>query len=406
MAGMRLGSSFWRFWTAATLANLGDGIRVAAFPLLAASLTDDPFAVAAIGAATALPWLLTGLAAGSLADRRSARTLLTAADVGRIVVLLGLVAALLTNTATLPLVAVAAFALGVAETVRDTAAQTVVPRLVPSHLLERANGRLVAGEVTANEFAGPLIGAALFSAGMALPFAANSATLAIAVLLILSLPASLLAATARRGEAGGPPVAGGVRAGLGWLARQRVLRGLMGAVAMVMLADAAWFAVFVLYLDAQLDAGALGFGVFLAIGAAGGLTGALLADRLIGRRRHRAVLLGSIAVIAVTPALLLTAPTTWAAVVVMVATSGGFTVLNVAASSVRQRLTPPGLLGRVTAAWRTVVFGAGAVGALGGGAVASWQGLQAPFVLSAVLGVVAVALWWLSARRGPGPLIA
>lgn len=136
-------------------------------------------------------------------------------------------------------------------------------------------------------------------------------------------------------------------------------------------------------------------------GGCGGLTGALLADRLVGRRRHRAVLLGSIAVTAMTPTLLLAAPTTWAAVVV-VATSGGFGVLNVVASSLRQRLTPPGLLGRVTAAWRTVVFGAGAVGALGGGAVASWQGLQAPFVLSAVLGVAAVALWWLSARRGSG----
>ncbi|SDS77543.1 MFS transporter [Jiangella sp. DSM 45060] len=402
---MRLGDRFWRFWAAATLANLGDGIRMAAFPLLAASLTDDAFAVAAVGAAAALPWLVTGLAAGSLADRRSPRTLLAAADLGRIVVLLGLVAALLTDTATLPLVAVAAFALGVAETVRDTAAQTVVPRLVPSELLERANGRLVAGEVAGNEFAGPLIGAALFATGVALPFAANSATLAIAVLLVLSLPASVLSATARRDEAGAPAVADGVRAGLGWLARQPVLRGLLGAAALVMLADAAWFAVFVLYVDARLSAGALGFGAFLAIGAAGGLAGALLADRFIAGRRHRAVLLGSIAVTAVTPVLLLAAPSTWAAVIVVVATSGGFGVLNVAAVSVRQRLTPPGLLGRVTAAWRTVVFGAGAVGALGGGAVASWQGLQAPFVLSAVLGVVAVALWW-SAGRGRGPLIA
>ncbi|WP_053203016.1 MFS transporter [Jiangella muralis] len=402
---MHLGDRFWRFWAAATLANLGDGIRLAAFPLLAASLTDDAFAVAAVGAAAALPWLVTGLAAGSLADRRSARTLLAAADTGRIVVLLGLVAALLTDTATLPLVAVAAFALGVAETVRDTAAQTVVPRLVPSELLERANGRLIAGEVAGNEFAGPLIGAALFAAGVALPFAANSATLAIAVLLVLTLPAALLAATAAR-ETDGPAVPSGVRAGLGWLARQRVLRGLMGAIALVALADAAWFAVFVLYVDVRLGAGPLGFGAFLAIGAAGGLAGALLADRFIGGQRHRGVLLAGIAVTAVTPALLLAAPATWAAVVVVVATSGGFGVINVAAVSVRQRLTPPGLLGRVTAAWRTVVFGAGAVGALGGGAVASWQGLQAPFVLSAALGVMAIALWWSSARRGRGPLIA
>lgn len=401
---MHLDGRFWRFWTAATLVNLGDGIRMAALPLLAASLTDDAFAVAAVGAATALPWLITGLAAGSLADHRSARTLLVAADIGRIVVLLGLVAALLTDTATLPLIAIAAFALGVAETIRDTAAQTVVPRLVPAELLERANGRLVAGEVAGNEFAGPLVGAMLFAAGVALPFATNSATLVVAVLLVLSLPSSLLTATAR--DADSLAVSDGVRAGLSWLARERVLRGLLGAAALVALADAAWFAVFVLYVDVRLGAGALGFGAFLAVGAVGGLTGALVADRLIGRSRHRAVLMASITVTAVTPALLLAAPTTWAAIVVVVTTSGGFGVLNVAAVSVRQRLTPSGLLGRVSAAWRTIVFGAGAVGALSGGAIASWQGLQAPFALSAILGVVAAALWWLAAHRGHGPLIA
>lgn len=48
---MRLGSTFWRFWCAAVLANVGDGIRVAAFPLLAATLTSDPIAVAAVGSA-------------------------------------------------------------------------------------------------------------------------------------------------------------------------------------------------------------------------------------------------------------------------------------------------------------------------------------------------------------------
>jgi MFS family permease len=395
----RLGGRFWRFWTAAALANLGDGIRLAAFPLLAASLTDDPFAVAAVGAAAALPWLLTGLVAGSLADRRGARVLLVGADTVRILVLLGLVGALLAGAATLPLVAVVAFALGVAETARDTAASTVVPRLVPAALLERANGRLVAGEVVGNEFVGPLVGAALFAAGVALPFAANSALLAIAVLLMLYLPASLLAV--RPAATDEDTVRDGVGAGLGWLARHRVLRGLLTAVALVALADAAWFAVFVLYTQVELDAGAIGFGGYLAIGAAGGLVGALAAARLTGQRRHRAVLLGSFAVTALIPALLLAAPTAWAAVIVVTATSAGFGVLNVAAVSVRQRLTPDRLLGRVGASWPTVLLGAEAAGGLAGGAIASWQGLQAPFVLSAALGLVAVALWWLSTRRGP-----
>lgn len=43
-----LGRPFWTFWTAASLANIGDGIRLAAFPLLAASLTASPVGVAAV----------------------------------------------------------------------------------------------------------------------------------------------------------------------------------------------------------------------------------------------------------------------------------------------------------------------------------------------------------------------
>lgn len=395
----RLGGLFWRFWAACALANLGDGIRLAAFPLLAASLTEDPFAVAMVGVASALPWLLAGLVAGSLADRKGARLLLLGADAARIVVLVALVGALLTDNATLALTVVAAFVLGIAETFRDTAAQTVIPRLVPPMLLERANGRLVAGEVVGNEFVGPLVGAVLFSAGIALPFAVNSATLSIAVLLVLYLPASILAARpSPKGD--DSSVGDGIRAGLGWLSRQRVLRGLLVAATLVAIADAAWFAIFVLYAQVRLEASAIGFGFYLAVGAAGGLIGALAAERLLGARRHRAVLLGSIAVTAMMPALLLAAPTTWGAIVVVVTTSAGFGVLNVAAVSVRQRLTPLRLLGRVTAAWSTVVFGAAALGGLAGGAVASNHGLQAPFVLSTALGIIAVSQWWATTRHG------
>src|SRR5574342_306809 len=92
-----LGRPFWTFWSAAALANVGDGIRLAAFPLLAASLTTNPVGVAAVTAAQALPWLVTGLLAGSLADRRGARTLLAQADIARGMVLAVLVIAVATG---------------------------------------------------------------------------------------------------------------------------------------------------------------------------------------------------------------------------------------------------------------------------------------------------------------------
>ena len=401
---MRLGSAFWRFWCAAVLANVGDGIRVAAFPLLAATLTSDPIAVAAVGAAQGVPWLLTGLWAGVLADRRGGRALIAAADAVRFVALAVLTAAVAFAVASIALVVVAAVVVGVGETVRDTAAQAVTPRLVPGPLLERANARLVAGEVVGNEFAGPPIGAALFVAGAAIPFAVNGAALALAVMLVLTLPLSLAARAVAHSAADGGSVGGGVLAGLRWLSRQRALRALTVSVAAVAAADNAWFAIFVLYARDRLSVGAVGFGWLLAIGAAGGVSGSMLAGRFLRDGRHRVVLACTLAVTAGVPVLLVLAPSLWAAVLVVVVTSGAFAVFNVAAVSLRQRVVPEHLLGRVTATSRTLALGGAGVGALIGGALAAGAGATAPFLFSGVIAVFATAVWWIGSRPDGGRL--
>ncbi|RKN47877.1 MFS transporter [Micromonospora endolithica] len=403
-----LGRPFWTFWSATALANVGDGIRLAAFPLLAAALTDNPIGVAAVAAAQILPWLLAGLLAGSLADRRGARTMIAAADVGRAVVLTVLAVAVAVGGATIPLVAGAAFLLGVGETLRDTAAQTAVPRLVRDDQLERANGRLVAGEVVGNEFVGPPVGALLFVVGAALPFAANGAALALAIMLVLSLPITLLGAVAAPQAAGRDrsgvdgPRGDSALAGLRWLVRQPLLRTLVLVGAAVAAADAAWFAVFVLYARESLGLDALGFGLLLATGAAGGLAGSFAADRLVSRFRHRSVLTWSMAVTAGVPVLLVVAPNRIAAVTVIVVTSAAFAVLNVAALSVRHRLVPGGLLGRVVAVSRMTTYGCAALGTLAGGALAASAGADAPFLFSGTIAVAATAFWWV-ASRPPAP---
>ncbi|MBQ1026147.1 MFS transporter [Micromonospora sp. C95] len=400
----RLGRPFWTFWSAAALANLGDGIRVAAFPLLAAALTDDPLAVGAVAAAQFLPWLVSGLLAGTLADRRGARTLLAAADTGRVVVLAALATTVALGWATIALVVAAAFLLGVGETIRDTAAQTAVPRLVPDAQLEKANGRLVAGEIVGNEFVGPPVGALLFVLGAAIPFAVNGATLALAVMLVLSLPLTLAHRATPDAADDTPPAAdGGVLAGLRWLVRQPMMRTLVLVTAAVAAADTAWFAIFVLYARDALGLGAFGFGLLLATGAAGGLIGSFAADRLVARFQHRAVLTCSMAVTAGVPVLLAVVGHRAVAVVVVVTTSAAFAVLNVAALSVRQRLVPGGLLGRVVAASRLVTYSCTALGALAGGALAARAGIEAPFLFSGVVAVAATVAWWLASRPTTAP---
>ncbi len=229
----------------------------------------------------------------------------SAADTGRVVVLAALATTVALGWATIAHVVAAAFLLGVGETIRDTAAQTAVPRLVPDAQLEKANGRLVAGEIVGNEFVGPPVGALLFVLGAAIPFAVNGATLALAVMLVLSLPLTL-AHRATPDPADAPPAADGdgVLAGLRWLLRQPMMRTLVLVTAAVAAADTAWFAIFVLYARDALGLGAFGFGLLLATGAAGGLLGSFAADRVLARFHHRSVLTWSMAVTAGVPVLL------------------------------------------------------------------------------------------------------
>lgn len=168
------------------MADFGDGVRLAAFPLLAAQLTRSPTAVAAVTAVQSLPWLLTGAGLGVLVDRSDRRRLMVIVDVTRAVIIAGLAAAILSHSAGLVLIYLTAFTTGVGSALRDTAAVTCIPRLADPASLDRANARVIAGQIVGNEMAGPAAGGWLFGLAAVLPFAVNAGTLGIAVLLLLT----------------------------------------------------------------------------------------------------------------------------------------------------------------------------------------------------------------------------
>ena len=70
-------SPFALYWTSATASYLGDGVRLVAVPLLAATLTARPAGIALVSAAAGVPWLLFGLVAGVAADRLRRDRLMT-----------------------------------------------------------------------------------------------------------------------------------------------------------------------------------------------------------------------------------------------------------------------------------------------------------------------------------------
>jgi MFS family permease len=397
------GRPFPRLLTATALSALGNGVRAAALPLLAATLTDRPVLVAGVAAAGSLPWLLFGLPAGAVIDRVDRRRLAVATEVVRVGMLAVLLAALVTGHAGLPLVYLVAFGCGVAEAFRNTLTATLVPPLVPRDQLERANGHLVNAGVTGNEFVGPPLGGYLFGVAMVLPFALNAGVLAVGAVLIASLP--------RVYSPGGPATGAGavparmiwrdIVAGLRFLAGHRRLRTLTLLGGGFALADGAWFPILVLYVEQILHLPPEAFGLLLSAGAAGGLAGAFFAAAISRRFGHTGALLGSLLLAAAGQMALGVTSTAAVAAVALAAGSFAFGVWNVVAVTLLQRLTPPELLGRVNASYRTLLLGTEPVAALAGGVIAGVLGLRAPILLGVPLLLGAALLGHRGLRADP-----
>src|SRR5437588_8496490 len=147
-----LGADYRRLGTAAGIATRGDGVRQAALPLLAASLTHDPGTVAAVTFAGSLPWLLFSLVSGALVDRADRRNVMWQVDSARALVMLGLATAVVFDATSIALLVIVAFVLGTGETLFDNAAQSLMPSLAARDRLEEANSRLYAVQISSQEF--------------------------------------------------------------------------------------------------------------------------------------------------------------------------------------------------------------------------------------------------------------
>ncbi|MFI7615430.1 MFS transporter [Nonomuraea terrae] len=397
MALTSLGPAYNRLWLATALSNLGDGIRMAALPLLAAAMSSDPVVVAGVAIAGQSPWLMFGLFAGAIVDRYDQRRLTTLVDVARVLLLLVLVAALALGFATIVLVYAVAFACGVGETLRDTATATLLPPLVKDADLDRANGGLVNAEVAGNELVGPPLGGYLFGVAMVLPFAVNGSTLALVAALIFSLPDVF----AKKAPPSGARtrIWADTRTGLRWLARHRRLRALVILGGLFALMDSIWFPIFVLYVDQVLALPAWAYGALLGVGAIGGLAGGFLAARVTRVIGSTAALTGCLVCAAAGQLMLALTTSVPVAAAGLAATSGAFGVWTVAARTLRQRLTPPELLGRISSASMTIVMSTAPVGALAGGLIATGWGLTAPILIGVPALAAAALVCYLTFRE-------
>src|SRR5690606_29210004 len=129
----------WRIWVSSAASNLADGMFVVVLPLLAVRLTDSPLLISGLALVSRLPWLVFALVAGALADRLDRRRTMRDVQFFRALALAVLVVLAAADALSLPILYLAALALGVAETFFDTASQSIMPSIVDKDRLSTAN---------------------------------------------------------------------------------------------------------------------------------------------------------------------------------------------------------------------------------------------------------------------------
>ncbi len=394
----RLGAPFWTLWSSAGFSNLADGVMKVALPLVAVRYTDSPLLIAGLAFAFSLPWLLFALTAGALADRLDRRRLMIGANVARAALLAALTIAAVAGAGSIWLLYVAAVCVGTAETVYDTSSQSILPQLVGRDALSRANGRLYAAELAANQFIGPPLGGFLVAAGVGLAFGAPVALWLVAIGLLLLLRGSF-----RADHAGTTTIRADIAEGLRFLWSSTLLRVLAFMVGGFNFASNAMFTVFVLYAVGPASPMGLddpAYGLLLTASALGSVLGTFLAEgaeRLLGRSRALTVSIAGSVLTVATPAFTTSPWVIGAAFFV-----GGVTVAiwNVITVSLRQRVTPHRLLGRLNSAYRLLAWGTIPLGAAVGGIVAQVFGLQAVFVGAGVIVLcLLTGMIWVTDKR-------
>jgi MFS family permease len=390
----RLSPAYWRLWTASTISNLGDGVFIVALPLLASRLTRSELSISFIGVAAALPWLLLSLPIGAIVDRIDHRLLMVRSDVFRAATVAALAIAVASHNVHVWMLWVAAGCLGVAEVFFDNASQAMVPSIVPVEVLEKANGRRFAAEIAANSFVGTPIGSVLFVVAMWLPFGFDAASFGIAAALVLTLRAATAAPVVRSNAH--RPLREDIAEGLRWLSGHRVLRGLALAASLSVLGMQMTAAIFVLFAQDLLHLSDRWYGALIAIGAVGAVGGGLVAERLTKRLGPLSIIYGTVVLWTLCMFAEGFWPRLWVSAIATVAMAFGTTVWNTVTVSLRQRIVPPSMFGRVNSVYRWLVWGSISIGAALGGIVAREFGLRAPFFFGAGLGGVAVVTLFFS----------
>ncbi|MDQ3874300.1 MAG: MFS transporter, partial [Actinomycetota bacterium] len=359
-ASLRRHRNYRLFFTGQLVSVVGTWMQNIALAWFVVELTRSPVAVGVLAFCRFVPFTLFGLFAGVLADRFDNRRLVMATQVGAMVVSVALAVLAFTGAAEVWQAYVLAFLGGTALVFDHPGRQSLTFQMVGRKELPNAVA-LNAGLFNAARVVGPSVaGVVIATAGVGVCFALNAVSfLAVLTSLLLMRPHELF--PLERGEER-PTLIGGIREGLGYVARSRRLR-LVLVIGTVVSTVGFNFHVLVPVLAAEtLHAGPEIFGVLSASFGIGALLGALLAAAL-ARASWKALLLGTVGF---SLTLLALAPQHAVApsALLLFATGVCFTLWTANSQSILQLTAPDHLRGRVLSLYLFAFAGLAPLGGL------------------------------------------
>lgn len=391
-----MGRRFHLLLTAYLVSCAGTWLYRLTFPLLVLHLTGSALNAAILYALEYVPFLLLSLPGGVLADRCNQRRLLISCDLSAALVAAGIGLTVATGTSDLAVLYVAALLLACAEPLYHPAFQSIIPRIVEDAQLDRANSRIHSGENIVS-LAGPLLAGVLIAVfGYSTAAFLNAATFGVSAVAVLAI-----GGVARREPHRAVPhrVRTDIAAAVTHITRHNPVL-LAGSLLFAGSNFGIWLvqANLLYYLTEYRGMSPGQIGLLLAFQGTGAIVGAATAPLLMRRASPAAVIIRSTIAGGAATLFLVVAREPVSLSITCAAITACSAVNVVSWFTLRQRIVPRELLGRVVATTRMVAFSAIPVAAIVAGLTE--EALHNVFVLFVAAGLIRVSIGLL-ARRGP-----
>ncbi len=370
--------SFQKLWSSSAASNVSDGLLKTAVPLLATTLTTDPFWISTIAAIVMLPWLLFAIPVGGLVDRINRRQMLALANTVRLSAALLLALAVGFEFISLPLLLLTTFMFGIGEVIYDTTMQSMIPQVLEKDQLEQGNARLQVTSVTLGEFVGAPLSGLLYAISITLPFLFGAIGVVVAVLLVLTIPLQYSNNIQDHKVVEKKNFWADVRFGIRYLYEHKTLLKLVLLTSSIGFFFSASSSTMVLFLTQTLNVPVALFGVLLAMPAVGALLGSMLSHRISKRLGRTTVMAWSMALSSLLVILQGFSPNYIVLAILVTAGTAIITMWNVLLMATYHQIIPTELFGRIHGTRRTLVWGLMPIGSLLGGLIATID-LRMPF---------------------------